>query len=213
MNRKRAQQQNKRSRRKTGLKTSLLDPPQFVPTLKTTQKFRFTADAAVSNVPVTRGNLLNLVEMADGITDTHRLYGAVRLKSIQMWAVPTSTATTPSTATVEWLGFNAPSTFVSDTSVSNARPLHVFTRPPANSSCKWWTIYNENEAEQLLAITCPQGSVVDIVLTMRLQDNEGDMGGESGTTGLATAGVIYLNYLDGFSSKLLKPLMANPVLP
>jgi hypothetical protein len=185
----------------------------FQPTLKTTQKFRFQAGGAVTRESVTRGMLLNLVTMATTTTNQFRLYGAVKLKSVSLWAVPSSTSTTQQTASLEWKGTYAPSIVVADTSMGNARPLYVHSRPQGNSSERWWSIFNQQEAEVLFQITGPAGMIIDVELTMRLQDDEGPMAGENGTGAASTVGVIYINYLDGFAAKQFLPLMANPVLP
>lgn len=182
-------------------------------TLKNNQRFRFTALNSITKVPVTRAQLLNLLTMAVTTTSQYRLYDAILLKSVQIWSVPPSTAIAQQVATVEWTGINAPSIIVSDTSMGNARPLHVFTTPPPNSSDRWWSISGSNENEVLFYITAPQYAVVDVVIQMRLQDDDGAVAGQNGTGAASTVGVIYCNYLDGFTNKELQPTMGNPTLP
>jgi len=151
--------------------------------------------------------------MATTTTNQFRLFGAVRLKNVNIWAVALSSATQQTTAAIEWIGVNAPSTVHSDTTMGNARPLHVFSRPPPNASNRWWSIYNQNEAEVLFEVTAPQGAIIDIVVNFKLQDDEGAMAAPAGTGAGSTVGVIYAGYLDGFASKQLSPISGNPTLP
>jgi hypothetical protein len=175
------------------------------------QRFRFTSEATGAHVgiPITRGMLLNLVTMATTTTNQFRLFGAVRLKKIQMWAVPVSSSATQVTASIEWIGVNSPSVVHADTSMGNARPLHVTAKPPPNSSNRWWSIYNQNEAENLCKLTFPASTIIDVTLEMRVQDDEGAMAGQNGTGAASTIGVVYVNYLDGFVSKLLLPIQGT----
>jgi hypothetical protein len=212
--RRKPQKKANRGARNTTPTNNQLVPPVFGPTLGLLQRFRFTDPSAATNVPITRAMLLNLVSMASTTTVQQRLIFAVKLVHISVWAVPSSTSTTQTSASVEWMGLNSPSTFSSATTMGNARPLHLSCKPPADTSNRLWSINQQNEAEVVFRISAPAGAIVDLQLKIRFQDNEGAQTAENGTGGASTVGVIYLNYMDGFTSKLFIPYdMANPTLP
>jgi len=190
-----------------------LGPPEFVPTLSIGKTFRFeTLTGAVTALPVTRAMLLNLYTMATTTTIQNRIITAVKLKRVRVWGQPPVLGAAGSTVVVEWVGTQAPSTIHSDTSMG-VRPSFVDTRPPADSSDKWWSISGSNESEVLFNITAPIGAVVDVSLSLRLADDEAAVQGEDGTAAGSIAGRVYFNYLDGFVSKMLTPVGGVRVLP
>ncbi len=63
-----------------------------------------------------------------------------------------------------------------------------------------------------MKITAPQGAIIDVILSQRMQDDEGAMPGQAGTAISSTVGVIYVNYLDGFTSKQLQPIQGTMVV-
>jgi len=72
----------------------------------------------------------------------------------------------------------------------------VSTGPPKNSSADWWSITGQNETEQLMLITAPVGSIIDLSVEARLIDNEPMTSGSGSPVGLPT-GTVYYGRLDG----------------
>jgi len=190
-----------------------MSPPEFVPTFSTGHKFRFQSTAGFTNgVPVTRANLLNLFTMATTTTDQFRLIIGIKLNRIRMWSQPPALGSATTPILIEWLGLNSPSTIHSDTAVG-VRPGFVNSRPPVDSSDRWWSISGNNESEVLCNLVGPAGTIVDVDCSVRFADNEAAVAGEAGTGAAATVGKVYFNFLDGFASKLLAPTGGVSNLP
>lgn len=180
----------------------------FVPTIRTTHKFRFSNTSAVS-VSITRKNLLNLVQVASSAVTTVRVFQGVRLKGIETWSNPTALGAAPSTSQVEWAGENSPSTVVSDTGMG-VRPAHIRTSPPPSSSNRWWCFSGSQETDVLFTISLPANSICDITVELRLVEQEAPVAGDVPVG--ATLGTLYGNYLDGIAGALMAPVGYN-VLP
>jgi len=185
-------------------------PPPFVSTLTLSHKFRYTNGSAIVALPVTRGNVLSSMLMAVTAGTAYRMIAAVKIVSVQAWAPP---STLPSTTELdlEWVGVNAPSTIISDSSMG-VESAHIRTHPPRDSSATWWSLSGQsNETEQLMLLTAPVNSVFDVVMRLRLVENEAPSLSEA--PALATPGKVYYDYLDGLTSGQLKPVGGLSVLP
>lgn len=188
-------------------------PPEFVPTFTMGHKFRFVVPSgAVSKKPITRAMLLNLYTMATTDTLQSRLITAIKLKRIEIWGTVPALGATPGNVQLEWVGTNAPSTLHSDTS-NGIMPAYISTRPPIDSSDRWWSISGSGETDQLCLISCPQFSTIDVTCSIRFADDEAAVAAEPGTGAAATAGTVYWNYLDGFASKQFAPAGGVTILP
>jgi len=182
---------------------SALQPPPFVPTMALSHKFRFTSGGQSGTFSITRGKLLNLVVLATSTTATVRLFEAVRLKNVEVWANPSALGSAPVIAAIEWLGENSPSTVISDTSMG-VRPAHVSSAPPPSASNRWWCISGTSESDVMFSLTVPTESVIDVTLELRLVEQEAPTQGEAPTA--ATAGQVYGDYLDGMATSSLAPV-------
>lgn len=186
-----------------------MSPPPFRPTVSCSHKFRFTNGATSAvDVPVTRGDLLNLLQVGVTTSTSARLIEAVRLRWVEMWANPTALGSPPNTLSVEWLGENSPSTLVSDTSMG-VRPAHIRMAPPVASSNRWWSMSGSLESDVLLQLTIPANGVVDVMTDVRFVENEAATLGD-GSTGLGP-GSWYGGYLDGISSGIFAPVGYSPI--
>ncbi len=150
--------------------------------------------------------------MATTTTNQNRIFTAVKLRRVDVWSGVPALGTAPQTVTVEWKGNQAPSTIHSDTG-SGVIPAHISTVPPMDSSDRWWSISGSNESEVLFVVGGGVGTVVDVLVTVRLADDEAAVAAENGTAAGATVGRVYFNYLDGFASKLFAPLGGVTILP
>jgi hypothetical protein len=184
-------------------------PPPFVSTLSFKHKFRFYSATAVSSLPITRLNMLNLYLNTPTATSSVRILAAVRLLSVEAWSPP---ASLPSTTEldIEWVGSYAPSTIKSDSSMG-VLPAHIHTSPPKDSSAAWWSIVGSNESEQLLLLTAAAETVWDVYCELRFVENEGPSAGD--VPAGATPSKIYFNYLDGITTTKLAPVGGVSILP
>jgi len=188
-------------------------PPEFVPTFAIGHKFRFTSVAqTLASKPITRAMLLNLYTMATTTTNQFRLITGIKINRVTLFGQPAALGSAPSTVQVEWTGAQAPSTIHSDTAIG-VRAAIVRSRPPVDSSNRWWSISGSNETETLMLISGPAGTIVDLDCSVRFADDEAAVSGEAGTGAGATVGTVYWNYLDGFASKVLAPVGGVRVLP
>jgi hypothetical protein len=67
-----------------------------------------------------------------------------------------------------------------------------------------------NEADQLFSLVLPADTVIDVLTSIRLVDNEASTAGE--VPAGATPGTLYYDYLDGIASAKLAPVSVS-VLP
>lgn len=189
-----------------------MSPPEFTSTFSMGRTFRFTTVAALVRQPITRAMLLNLYTMATTTTNQNRLITAIKLKRVRVWGSVSVLGSAPGDVQVEWLSSNAPSVIHSDTG-NGIRPPRVSTKPPPDTSERWWSISGSNETENLFTISCPMYTTIDIACSVRLADNEAAVAAESGTAAGATVGRVYWNYLDGFASKQCAPRGGVTILP
>lgn len=211
-NKQRSRRRGKpRSRRSKilGAVGGAISPPPFVPTMSYAHKFRFTNGAtAAVDVPVTRENLLNLVQIGASATTSARLFEAIRLRSVEMWTNPVALGSPPTTCSIEWLGENSPSVVVSDISMG-VRPAHVRSLPPPASSNRWWSMSGSLESDDLFSLTLPANSIVDVIADCRVVEAENPTAGDGSTS--LSAGKLYGGYLDGLSSGIFTPTGYNAV--
>jgi len=165
-------------------------------------KFRFKAIGAAVAYPVTRAQLLNLIQVATSATTSARVIGAARLKRVRVWSPIDVTAFAPQTISVEWAGPYSPSSIHSASS-EGLVPAKLISRPPMGMNPSWWAISGSNETDVLFKITCPQSSIIDVDVALKLVDDEGAVAGDY-LTGL-TLGKVYFGYLDGRTSGSLAP--------
>jgi len=187
-------------------------PPPFTPTVKSRHKFRFSTDSSVS-VNITRGNLLNLLMVATSSTSTVRVIEGIRLKRVSIWTNPVigvgSSAASPLLgAQISWIGENSPSTVISDITMG-VRPASIQSRPPPSSSNRWWCMSGMQESDVLFALNIGASSVVDVLVDIRLVDEESPTAGEAPSG--AVTGQMYGGYLDGIASGKLIPVGLIPI--
>jgi len=149
-------------------------------------------------VTITRKNLLNLVVVATTAVTSSRIIEAVRLKSVELWTNPPALGSAPMTCSVEWIGSNAPSTIISDTTMG-VLPAHVLAKPPPNSSNRWWSMSGTDEADPLFTLVVPSQTVCDVRVNLRLVDSEAPVAGD--VPAGATVGQVYYDFLDGIGGQ------------
>jgi hypothetical protein len=203
MNRKQKRKQVKGTRRGPREISGLGHIPPFTPTLRTTHKFRFVNGANNGTYTITRAQLLNLVLYTPTTSTSVRLFEAVRLVGLEMWSSPAALGSQASQLSLEWLGENGPSTIVSDTSIG-VSPAHIRSSPPSRSSCEWWSMSGQQEADDLFVLVIPVNTTIDVTMALRFVENEAPTEGDAPTG--ATVGRLYGDYLDGLVSGMLAPV-------
>jgi hypothetical protein len=162
--------------------------------------FQFTALNALSEVGITRANILNLISVAATATNAYSIIGAARIKKIRIWS-PIISAFTPQEVQIEWNGgLYSPSAIHSATS-EGLFPAKLETSPPHLSSPDLWSLTagavsgTPNAGEILFSVSCPAGSVIQVSLALRLMDDEA-----APTVFIIAGGTVgktYYGYLDG----------------
>jgi hypothetical protein len=180
-----------------------LIPPPFVPTVSLFHKFRFSNGGNSGTYTIARQQLLNLLLVAQTTVLSVRLFQAIRLRKVEIWANPTALGSTPSTVSIEWLGENSPSTVISDTTMG-VRPAHISSKPPARSSAQWWSLNAFNEYDVLFILTLPAQCIIDVSVDLRYVEQEAPTLGD--VPAGATAGQVYGDYLDGIATSKLAPV-------
>jgi hypothetical protein len=168
---------------------------QFNATVNLKHRFRYYSNGTATNVTVTRANLLNnLMVNISSSTGHWAIISAIKVDRIEMVS-PSGALLTQGTISVEWLSTYGPSVIVSDTSNSTAIQCVVRSSPPRNSLASFWSLSNSNESDTLMNLNSPAGTVVDVFVTMVL--NDGINSRNATTTNSGTQGILYASYLDG----------------
>jgi len=174
-----------------------LAPPSFIPDFVTGHVFRFENVAPMSNVTVTQNNLLDLLLMASTASTSQRLVAVFKIKKVEVWGSVGSTFV-PVTVNVEFTNTDfvaARRELRSDTSMG-LRPAFVSAVPGRDSSARMWQ--GEGSNRDVLAITCPAWSIIDIHMSVVFRNTESPVAGPVPTG--ATAGAMYCAPLTGNSA-------------
>jgi hypothetical protein len=198
MNRSRKfQKQNFQAKRKGGKGRKRLPnvPLPLLATPSLGHVFQFETNATATSVSITRGDMLNLMVTAATAATAYSMIAAIKIKKVRAWA-PIVSSYVPQALEIEWNGgLYAPSAIHSAVS-EGLSPAKLETRPPPGSSPDLWTLTGaSNLTEDLLTITCPANSVVQIAVALRLMDDE--VPATAYVVAGATVGKVYYGYLDG----------------
>lgn len=161
--------------RQNSNKSGLRDPPQFAMQPTNHRRLRFL-NAASSDLYTTifSGDLIQtLGAISTGTSlgaDAYTIASSARIKSVDIWAAPKSDSDGAwQSAYVEWKNSTSfsKSTRTEDISISNARPLHVHSKPPSLSVSDLW--FHGPDVE-LFTVKIPQGGILDLVVDYLLCD-------------------------------------------
>lgn len=153
-----------------GLRKS--QPSQFASNVSFGHTYRFVSTNATPT-GVTVGSLLaaagNVCTVSNSTVTS--FFGSVKVNRIAMWAPPAAQGSS-ATASVNWIGAaNSSNREVSDTTVSTAIPAHVNSRPPINSLASFWS-NGSNAAATLFTLVAPPGTIIDVSMSLILQDDD-----------------------------------------
>jgi len=180
-------------------------PPQFGSTIQFSKRFRFVAGATLANDTVKDSDILQLLLVADTTTSAKSILGAAKLNAVEIWAPPAASASTPNTVSLEWVptsSVGAPAKIISDTSLGTAVAPHILARPPLTSVAGQWLA---NGGQAIMKLTAPEGSIVDVEVTLVLASGQPTASGAITVAG-AMAGDVFLNVLDNSGTQELAPV-------
>lgn len=145
---------------------SISHPPQIASYgITHSTKLRFVTNAAVAQTNITFENLLDLILVGTSVTTANDLFSQVRVRSVEMWAVPAVGGAT--TVQCEFrdqtVGLTGDAKIHSDTSMG-VQPAHLRARPAPRSGT---ALFQSSQASSAFTLTCPSGTVVDVELTFR----------------------------------------------
>jgi hypothetical protein len=201
---------NAQMSRKKGAKAPKTDsmpkkPPQFESTITIGKTFRFSCTTGGVK-SITRAQLLNLLVMNGSVSGTanYRLCDAVKIRRIRIWSNPPGVAQGAANSvavSLQWFSEYGPTKVVSDSGIGFSDGAKLSTRPPPMSLASFWSLTGTSEAVVLFDMALNKGDVIDVDLTLRLQNEVlVASGAEVPTlvvsTALGTQGVVYCLSLD-----------------
>jgi len=174
-------------------------PPQL-PSYGITRdvRMRFAALAA-AETNFTFQNLLDTILVATSATTATDLFEAVRINSIEIWAI--AALGTPATVIAIFdgttVGAAGDQKTHTDTSVG-VEPAHVKARPDPRTQAGQ---FQANSAATAFILTVPAGAIIDVSMTLR-QPVLGTVVASQNVLVGATAGAVYYRGLDGKTTAL-----------
>lgn len=195
------------------------NPPQLPATILAGHRFRFVVNQdGGTQAMITAADLLDLLCMAVSSNSAYRLLDGIKLKEVEAWA-SNGAGNVSNTIELEYvndkLGFGAPGNTFSDTAIGLANIAHICAKPSKKSlAAQWINLIADPRDPNVIAnydlfrLTCPQGTIVDVVVSLSFQDND-DAQTVTGSVAGATSGFLYYRYLDSTSGKTLVPIGAN----
>jgi hypothetical protein len=174
-------------------------PPQL-PSYGITRdvRLRFTATAASANA-ITFQNLLDTILVATSATTASDLFEAVRVNSVELWAI--AALGTPATVILIFEGLTAGAIgdqkTHTDTSMG-VQPAHVKARPDKLTQAGQ---FQASSAAPAFRLNVPAGTIIDVSLTLRQPMLGENVSSQNVLVG-ATAGTLYYRGLDGKTTSL-----------
>jgi len=212
---------NKYMKSKAAHRDRAVDLPQHQATQTLTSSKRYIMTAAGGISIVASDIILSGGVVGVSASLSYGFCLAAKLRRVQVWsAVPITTST--STANVNTLRFTwggadnsvaSPYSVVSDTSLTNSRPLYVDTRPPKGSIPSFWmqndtgeVLFTINGISSTGAITsAPAGTIIQVDVMYKLYATR-TVGASWAPSAAVTTGTTYYPPLDATSTKLCVPV-------
>jgi hypothetical protein len=171
-----------------------MHPPQISNyELRHTMPLRFTVTAAIVNFGVTYVNLLDTILFATTAIAPYRVFDAVKLVKVRVWA--SAALGTPTTVSVSFrgdqVGVTGDHRLISDTSLG-FQPAFVEATPLQDS-----VLYQGIGAGAAFTLTAPAGSIIEVHMQMR---NDDVATAAANVSVGATVGGIFYRGLDGLAA-------------
>lgn len=211
--RKTKQKKSSRKAQRQGARggSQMIPHPPQLPSYGITRdvRMRFQAIAAATT-EITFQNLLDTVVIATGATTGADLFEAVRVNSVEVWAV--AALGTPVTASVAFsgtvVGAQGDQKLHTDTSMG-IEPAHVRARPDRLTQGGQ---FQSSSSDNAFVLVVPAGAVIDVSLTLR-QPVLGEVVATQNALVAATAGTVYYRGLDGKTTSLTNyPVVGTAVV-
>lgn len=164
----------------------------------------------MSDSPVAQVDLLDMFCVATSGIAAYRVFAAAKVKSIEMWAP--AQAGNVTTVSIQWLGtgpISGPKSTVSDTTLGATRPAHVHSLAPKDAVASMW-FADSSTGGTLFLLTGPQNTVVDIVISLTLRNDEAAVA-VSAAVAAATTGRVYCRRMDSVSASILVPVSLDTI--
>lgn len=131
-----------------------------------------------------------------------------------MWCANTS-ASASNTIICEWFTNNpylgSSSKIYSDTAIGTTNVAHVHCKPPKESYSSAWLPNISADPYTVFNLTCPQGTIIDVNMTVELVDDEAPIA-ITGTISGASSGTLYTRPLDSIGvTPSLIPIGVNTI--
>jgi len=162
-------------------------PAPFRANVEHRHVFRFTSTNATSASMTDNEILTAAGVIATSATVGAAIHSSFKIHRVTIWSPPASQGAS-TTCSLNWV--QVVEREISDTSVSTAVPAYLTSVPPAGSQAAFW---NSNQGTTLFSMVAPVGSIIDIDLTLIMQDN---LGSASAVLVGATVGNAYYCCLD-----------------
>lgn len=168
------------------------------------KRLRYTCIAGQTNFAVTYADLLDTILFASTAILGYDVFDIVKVKGIMVWSQ--SAIGTPSTVQVEFATATGDRSVHTDTSLG-VSPAFVHARPSAKSLASFFQV---SAAGTCFLITCPTGSIVDVILEYRTSSTIAPVAAQNALVG-ATIGQVYFRGLDGLNAATTAFLPPNGV--
>jgi len=182
-----------------------IDPPQMESSPTFSRRLRFQNQGPALTEALNALDLMNACGKysytSSGLTTAAVAFN-IKVKKIEIWAAPLSDSTGAfTTASIDWHSSSAfgSGKKVSDSSISNARPLHVVSKPPKDSICGFWM---QDPTVQYCTVSIPPGGIIDVLVNYTMPDNAIH---SSTNVSFLTVGNIYYGSLDYSIGDHLQP--------
>jgi hypothetical protein len=182
-----------------GRNLAIPHPPPVSPQVHLHQRLRFTCQTTPSvNQAITNLSLLGAIYVASDAVTGWKLFSAVRLRKVEVWAAPVQGGA-PAAVRVQFdeAGTAEPSGSTkvhSDTSMG-IEPAHVVCSPDPKSACAFW---QGSSGATMFLLTCPVGAVIDLVVDYKRDQTVAPLQVNNALVG-ATVGQLYYRGLDGLA--------------
>lgn len=167
---------NKRPQNHAGLlSNNHLAPKQFAASITQIKRFRFQfVSAPAGQVLLNAASMGCFQSVVLTSTTAQSLFNRVRVVSVELFA-PMPDTLAPVTVSLEWISdasnFSTSSRIYSDTSMTASMCAHLHCVPEPDSFASKWQYVGSSSAN-IIGITCPINTIVDIVLEFCLNDGE-----------------------------------------
>jgi hypothetical protein len=155
---------------------------------------------------ITRADILNRLAMGLSATTAARLFAAVKIRKIVLFAGAISGG--DASVSMQWVSEYGLPKVISDISSSGTYPARIEAAPPKDSIASFWSLTGVNESQVMLEVAVPNGGYIDLHVSAVLQNGilSFDTTGVTITVAGATAATIGAPALDHSGSKTALPV-------